>query len=83
MTQFRSLLADDTHFYVPEVITELSSRCVITGEFVEGKTLDKCVDEPQEVRDYVSRKFIELCLREIFDWRLMQVRECGAHYIML
>ena len=79
MRQFRTLLTDDPHFYVPAVVDELSSKCVISAEFVEGKPLDKCVDEPKEVRDFVSAKFIELCLREIFDWRLMQV--CDSHLI--
>jgi predicted unusual protein kinase regulating ubiquinone biosynthesis (AarF/ABC1/UbiB family) len=43
-------------------------------EYIDGKPVDACVNEPQEVRDYISAKFIELCLREVFMWRFMQVR---------
>lgn len=43
--RFRQLVASDpalTHvFYVPEVIPELSSRQVLTTEWVNGVTIDK------------------------------------------
>lgn len=73
MLKFRDLLANDNAFYVPGVFTSLSSKRVLTAEYIEGKSVDLCVSEPQEVRDYVAAKFIELCLKEIFVWRFMQV----------
>lgn len=73
LTVFRGLLSDLPDYYVPKVYPELSTKRVITTEYVEGKPIDLCVNEPQEVRDYISGKFIELCLREIFIWRFMQV----------
>ncbi|KAI6240892.1 DNA-directed RNA polymerase [Aphelenchoides fujianensis] len=72
MSRFRDLLHEDDHYYVPGVFKHLSSKCVITTEFIYGKPLDKCVDEPQEVRDYIAAKFIELCLKELFEWNFMQ-----------
>ncbi|MCP9265491.1 Protein ABC transporter 1, mitochondrial [Dirofilaria immitis] len=70
--EFQRLLANDEHFYIPKVIDDLSTTHVLTTEYVEGIPVDKCMDEPQEVRDYIASKFIELCLREIFVWRFMQ-----------
>ncbi|VDM93529.1 unnamed protein product, partial [Onchocerca ochengi] len=72
MSEFQRLLADDEHFYIPKVIDDLSTAHVLTTEYMEGIPVDKCMDEPQEVRDYIASKFIELCLREIFVWRFMQ-----------
>ncbi|PAV83253.1 hypothetical protein WR25_19806 [Diploscapter pachys] len=72
MRKFRELLKDSKDFYVPEVIDSLSSHNVLTCEFCVGKPLDKCVEELQAVRDYISTKFIQLCLSEIFVWRFMQ-----------
>ena len=46
---------------------------MLTAEYIEGISVDKCVNEPQAVRDYIAGKFIELCLKEIFVWRFMQV----------
>ncbi|EJD73810.1 atypical/ABC1/ABC1-A protein kinase [Loa loa] len=72
MKAFQCLLVDDEHFYVPKVIDDLTTTHVLTTEYMEGVPVDKCMDEPQEVRNYIASKFIELCLREIFVWRFMQ-----------
>uniref|UniRef100_A0A9J2Q7Z0 ABC1 atypical kinase-like domain-containing protein n=1 Tax=Ascaris lumbricoides TaxID=6252 RepID=A0A9J2Q7Z0_ASCLU len=71
--KFAELLANDNDFYVPKVVEELTTTRVLTVEYVEGIPVDKCVSEPQEVRDYIAAKFIELCLNEVFVWRFMQV----------
>lgn len=55
------------------MVEELTTTRVLTVEYVEGIPVDKCVNEPQEVRDYIAAKFIELCLNEVFVWRFMQV----------
>jgi aarF domain-containing kinase len=73
MLRFREILKDDSGFYVPHVFVDLSSKCVLTMEYVDGKPVDACINEPQEVRDYISAKFIELCLKELFVWNFMQV----------
>ena len=72
MKKFYELLEDSEHFYVPKVIDELTNTHVLTAEYVEGVPVDSCINEPQQVRDYISSKFIELCLYEIFVWRFMQ-----------
>ncbi|MFH4977552.1 hypothetical protein AB6A40_004261 [Gnathostoma spinigerum] len=69
---FRSLLANDPNFYVPEVVDDLTTKEVLTTEYVKGIPVDKCLKEPQQVRDYIAGKFIELCLNEVFAWRFMQ-----------
>uniref|UniRef100_A0AC35TU63 ABC1 domain-containing protein n=1 Tax=Rhabditophanes sp. KR3021 TaxID=114890 RepID=A0AC35TU63_9BILA len=69
---FRDFLKDSPDYYVPKPFPELSTRCVLTTELIEGKAVDKCQNEAQEVRDYVAEKFIEICLNEIFVWRFMQ-----------
>uniref|UniRef100_A0A158R4Q9 ABC1 domain-containing protein n=1 Tax=Syphacia muris TaxID=451379 RepID=A0A158R4Q9_9BILA len=72
MKEFARLLENDRHFYVPKVIDELTNTHVLTAEYVKGVPVDVCVNEPQQVRDYIASKFIELCLYEIFVWRFMQ-----------
>ncbi|CAD5217227.1 unnamed protein product [Bursaphelenchus okinawaensis] len=72
MIRMRDHLADDDSFFIPGVFPNLSSKRILTTEFVEGKPVDECVDEPQEVRDYISAKFMELCLKEVFLFRFMQ-----------
>ena len=47
-------MQDDSVFFVPEVIFDLSSKQVLTCEFVEGISLEKAEDLDQETRNYVS-----------------------------
>lgn len=81
MKIFRELLRNDNEFYVPRVYEELSTKQVLTTEFVVGKVLDACVDEPQIIRDWIGAKYTELCLKEIFLWRFMQV--CDKFFFFL
>lgn len=70
--RFRNLLKDDPVFVVPEVFDELSSRRVITMELVHGVPLDRCVDLNQETRNEICFNILQLCLRELFEFRFMQ-----------
>ncbi|CAD6197406.1 unnamed protein product [Caenorhabditis auriculariae] len=82
MRKFRQLVAGWDDIYVPEVIDRLSSKTVLTGELVVGKPVDACVNEPQVVRDYIAGKFIELCLKEIFEWRFMQTDPNWSNFFL-
>lgn len=43
---------------VPNVVDELSSKRVITTEYVYGETLDKALALDQPTRDYVCPVFV-------------------------
>lgn len=74
--RFRQLIADDPdlrdHVTIPEVIGELSSKQVLTSEFVPGVAIDKVALLPQESRNRVARLILLLTIRELFTWRFMQ-----------
>lgn len=70
--KFRSLLEGDKYFKVPEVIDELSGSRVLAMELVQGVPLDRCVDLDQETRNEISFNILQLCLRELFEFRFMQ-----------
>eukprot|EP00064_Thunnus_orientalis_P013467 superscaffoldBa00002196_g13506 len=67
-----SLLEGDEYFQVPEVIDELSGRRVLAMELVQGVPLDGCVDLDQETRNQIGFNILQLCLRELFEFRFMQ-----------
>jgi len=81
-TKFRQLLLDDHNFYVPAVVTNLSTKSVLTTEFVEGRPVDTCLEETQAVRNYISAAFIELCLKEIFVWQFMQTDPNWSNFLL-
>ncbi|XP_066518548.1 atypical kinase COQ8B, mitochondrial isoform X2 [Hoplias malabaricus] len=70
--RFRVLLEGDSMFKVPEVIDELTTTRVITMELVNGVPLDSCVDLDQETRNNICFSILQLCLRELFEFRFMQ-----------
>ncbi|XP_036414820.1 atypical kinase COQ8B, mitochondrial [Colossoma macropomum] len=70
--RFRALLEGDPMFKVPKVIDELTTTRVITMELVNGVPLDSCVDLDQETRNKISFSILQLCLRELFEFRFMQ-----------
>ncbi|XP_051718276.1 atypical kinase COQ8B, mitochondrial [Ctenopharyngodon idella] len=70
--RFRKLLVGDPVFVVPEVFDELSGHRVLTMELVNGVPLDRCVDLSQETRNEICFNILQLCLRELFEFRFMQ-----------
>ncbi|KAM9358614.1 atypical kinase COQ8B, mitochondrial isoform 1-T1 [Symphorus nematophorus] len=78
--KFRSLLEGDEYFQVPEVIDELSGRRVLAMELVQGVPLDRCVDLDQETRNQISFNILQLCLRELFEFRFMQTDPNWANF---
>ena len=54
---FSELLKDDPMLKVPAVIPELSSKQVLTTEYIEGVPLDKAEGLSQETRNEVGVTF--------------------------
>jgi aarF domain-containing kinase len=78
---FKQTVGNDPFFYVPDVVAELSSKHVLTTEFVRGVSLEKAVDLPQETRDMLAREILRLCLQELFVWRLMQTDPNWSNFL--
>ncbi|XP_071996103.1 atypical kinase COQ8A, mitochondrial [Engystomops pustulosus] len=70
--RFRELLQDHPFFYVPAVVDELCSESVLTTELVTGFPLDQAEQLSQETRNEICENILNLCLRELFEFRFMQ-----------
>lgn len=79
--KFRKLLQDDDVFFVPEVIFDLSSKQVLTSEFVEGISLEKAEDLDQETRNYICSNILRLCLTELYEWHIMQTDPNWSNFL--
>ncbi|THG14885.1 hypothetical protein TEA_016922 [Camellia sinensis var. sinensis] len=64
--RFRDLLSNTKGFYVPKVMTDISSKRVLATELVPGIPIDKVALLTQETRNYVAKKLLELALMELF-----------------
>ena len=65
--KMKTILEPYPEYYVPSVIPELSTKQVITCEYIEGLTIDECADQlDQTTRNDICLKFLDLMLRELF-----------------
>jgi predicted unusual protein kinase regulating ubiquinone biosynthesis (AarF/ABC1/UbiB family) len=65
------LLISPEKFYAPKVIEHLSNKELLCSEFVNGVEIDTLARESQEVRNRIGSLMIELCFRELFEWKCM------------
>lgn len=83
--KFRELVAADPdlrqHAIVPDVIDDLSSRLVLTSEWVAGAAIDKVAAADQETRNRVARLILLLTIRELFTWRFMQTDPNWSNFL--
>ncbi|XP_052593753.1 atypical kinase COQ8A, mitochondrial [Peromyscus californicus insignis] len=70
--KFRELLKDHPFFFVPEIVDELCSPHVLTTELISGFPLDQAEGLSQEVRNEICYNILVLCLRELFEFHVMQ-----------
>lgn len=72
--QFAERLKDDPRFAVPRVIPEYSSDMVLTTTFEEGLSVrDEVIQNlSHERRNKLSWAFLELFLKEFFEWGMVQ-----------
>lgn len=80
LTTFHDLLADDPRFALPAYISELSSPRVLAMDYLASDAIETVEHATQEVRDRVAHELIELTMKELFSFRVMQTDPNFANY---
>ena len=80
LKQFGKLLADDLNYIVPAYHQSLSGQNVLVMSYIEGVPIESLVSAPQDERNRIMTLMIELVLRELFEFRLMQTDPNFANY---
>ncbi len=70
------------NFYVPRVVDEMSTAQVLTSEFVEGVRLESLLHLSQVARDRIGELIMQLCLKELFVWKFMQVDPNFSNFML-
>ncbi|KDN47944.1 ABC1-domain-containing protein [Tilletiaria anomala UBC 951] len=75
--RFRHLIESDAdtreRFAVPRVVNALCTSRVLTTEMMAGQPLTQAISHlKQTQKDAIATSILELSLRELFQWRLMQ-----------
>ncbi len=83
--EFRRLLRDRDEVRIPRVYRDLSSRRVLTLEFIEGKHLrDFLKTKPsQGERDAIGERLLDLFFRQSFDFGLLHADPHPGNYLFL
>ena len=72
LERFGRLLAADPGFALPSPVPELSGPEVLAMDYLPGDPVETVEGAPQSTRDSVMARLIDLALREIFDFGLIQ-----------
>jgi predicted unusual protein kinase regulating ubiquinone biosynthesis (AarF/ABC1/UbiB family) len=80
LMRYADALAGDERFAVPQVLPELSTAHILAMTFMPGMAIEQAMRKPQEERDRVARLLMELVLRELFDFGVMQSDTNLANY---
>jgi predicted unusual protein kinase regulating ubiquinone biosynthesis (AarF/ABC1/UbiB family) len=80
MLRFATLLAGDDRYVVPQLEQVFTTSRVLAMSFVDGKAIETLTDAPQDTRDIAMAHLIELVLREIFEFGVMQTDPNFANY---
>ncbi|MEM9809862.1 MAG: AarF/ABC1/UbiB kinase family protein [Pseudomonadota bacterium] len=78
--RFRALLEGSDDFVIPEPVPEFSGERVLAMTLVRGQPIESLVDAPQAERDRVVSHLMNLVMRELFEFQLMQTDPNFANY---
>lgn len=80
LTAFADLLADAGDFVVPTLHADLTTDGALAMSYVEGIPVERLAFGPQAERDRIVTLLIDLVLRELFEFHLMQTDPNFANY---
>jgi predicted unusual protein kinase regulating ubiquinone biosynthesis (AarF/ABC1/UbiB family) len=81
LERFGAHLARDSRFEVPAVVDSLTTQQVLSMRFLDGSPIESLVDAPSSQRNAAASALLELAIREVFDWGLVQTDPNFANYL--
>ena len=80
LERFATLLAGSQDFVLPQFHAPLSSKTVLAMSFVASAPIESLGDAPPQIRDRGVTRLIQLMLRELFAFGVMQTDPNFANY---
>lgn len=80
LQQFHDLLAGAQGFVLPKVHEDWSTKSILAMDFVAGCAIETAVEEDQHTRDQIMRRLVDLTLKEVFEFNMMQSDPNFANY---
>ena len=79
--QFYHFLKTDKKFSVPKINEKLTTTKILAMEYKKGVTIDKVVDRDQKTKNSIINSLVELALKEIFEFNLIQTDPNFANFL--
>ncbi|MEL6520948.1 MAG: AarF/ABC1/UbiB kinase family protein [Pseudomonadota bacterium] len=80
LDRFGELLQDDPRFVVPRRHEDLTTETILGMDYVEGDPIENLADAPQETRDDAMGALLDLLVKELFSFNLLQTDPNFANY---
>ncbi len=80
MRAYGARLAGDTRYIVPALHPDLTTSQVLAMQFMEGRPIETLADAPQGLRDGAMTALVDLLLRELFAFGVMQTDPNFANF---
>ncbi|MGB5863466.1 MAG: AarF/ABC1/UbiB kinase family protein [Sulfitobacter sp.] len=80
LNRFRTLLDGAEGFILPQVHADWSTQNILAMSFVEGRPIEEAASEDQALRNRIMERLVDLTLKELFAFRLMQSDPNFANY---
>ena len=80
IAEFNTLIGNDPGFDLPTVDTTRTTSDVLAMSFVPGVPIDTLANEPSGVRNRVATRLLDLVLKEVFEWGLVQTDANFGNY---
>ena len=80
MRQYRERLLDDPRFIVPQPVDELLHPTILPMDFIKGSAIETMKTAPPATRNEAMSAIVELALRELFEFGLMQTDPNFANF---
>lgn len=80
LARFHDVLKDNPDFAVPSPYPDLTTDRILVMSYMDGEPIESLSDAPQETRNRVVIRLMELVLRELFEFHTMQTDPNFANY---
>jgi predicted unusual protein kinase regulating ubiquinone biosynthesis (AarF/ABC1/UbiB family) len=81
LRRYKAALGALDGYLIPEVYEQLTTSRILAMSFVEGFPVESFAQAPQEVRNHLVTRMLDLLFRELFSMHVMQTDPNFANYL--
>ncbi|MES9971875.1 MAG: AarF/ABC1/UbiB kinase family protein [Candidatus Thiodiazotropha sp.] len=81
MEKFQQQLKEDQRIVIPSVVEELTTAEVLSMDYLDGDPIESVQGMSQALRDRTASLLLEIALREVFEWGLVQTDPNFSNYL--